>query len=89
MLLLHVFLCNALLASYDTSFRSGCRMKVIANGQSSKAHVINADVPQGSQLSDTLFLLYINDLHSKIIFFTIIFTRYMIREPLKEESLCG
>ena len=40
---------------------------MVVNGQSSESHSINADVPQGSILGPTLFLLFINDLPNHII----------------------
>ena len=44
-------------------FLSGQSIKVVVDGCSSDLMVINAvDVPQGSVLSATLFLLHINDL---------------------------
>merc|ERR1711984_21944 len=49
------------------SFLSGRSLKVVINGQSSEAHAINAGVPQGSILSPTLILLFINDLPNHII----------------------
>lgn len=41
-------------------------LKVVVNGQSSKALAINAGTPQESLLGTTIFLLYINDLSKSI-----------------------
>ena len=49
------------------SFLSDRSLKVVINGQTSEAYKINADVPQGSLLGPTLFLIFINDLPSEIV----------------------
>lgn len=41
-------------------------MTVVANGQSTEAHKINAGVPQYSLFALILFLLYINDMSKKL-----------------------
>ena len=45
-----------------SSFLSGRRLKVVLDGKLSPEFAINAVVPQGSIVSPTLFLLFINDL---------------------------
>lgn len=44
------------------SYLTNRRLKVNANGSFSKTDILNNGLPQGSSLSPTLFLLYINDI---------------------------
>ena len=43
-------------------FLSNGQLQVLLDGKSSQKYPVNAEVPQGSNLGSTLFLLYINDL---------------------------
>ena len=50
-----------------SSFLSNKRPLLVLDGKSSQEYPINAEVPQGSILCPTLFLLYINDLLDDVI----------------------
>ena len=47
--------------SLISSFVSNRRLRVVLDGKSSQEYPVNAEVPQGSILGPSFFLLYIND----------------------------
>ena len=50
-----------------SSFLSNRQLWMVLDGKSSQAYPVNAEVPQGSILGPTLFLLYIDDLPDDVI----------------------
>ena len=50
-----------------SSFLSNRRLSVVLDGKSSQEYPVNAEVPQGSILGPTFFLLYINDFPDDVI----------------------
>ena len=50
-----------------SSFLSNRRLRVVLDGRSSQEYPVSAEVPQGSILGPTLFLLYSNDLPDNVI----------------------
>ena len=58
--------CNTLISFFCT-FLSNRKLKVVLDGQSSSPYSLNAGVPKGSALGQTLFLIFINDLPDNLI----------------------
>ena len=56
------------------SFLSNWWLQVVLDGKSSQEYPVNTDVPEGSFLGRTLFLLYINDLPNDVICNNAIYT---------------
>ena len=56
-----------------SSFLSNKQLQVALDGKSSQEYPVNAGVPQGSILSPTLFLLYVNDLPDDVICYIAIY----------------
>ena len=50
-----------------SSFLSNRRLRVVLHGKSPQEYSVKAEVPQGSILGPTVFLLYINDLPDNVI----------------------
>ena len=53
---------------FISNFLSNRRFRMVMNGKCSQECPVNADVPQGSILGPTHFLLYINDLIDIVIY---------------------
>ena len=60
-----------------SSCLSNRRLQLVLDGKSSQEYPVSADVPQGSILGPTLFLLYINDLPDDVICNIAIYADYI------------
>ena len=58
-----------------SSFLSNRRLRVVLHGKSTQKHPVNAEVPEGSILGATLFLLCMNDLPDDVICNIAVYTR--------------
>ena len=78
--------------SIISAFLSNRKLRVVLEGQSSPTRSINSDVPQGSVLSPTLFLVYINDLPDKVLsqlaMYADVSTLYCISSNSSNTSRC-
>ena len=59
-----------------SSFFSNKQLWMVLDGRSSQEYLVNAEVPRGSILGSTFFLLYINGLPEDIICNTATFADY-------------
>ena len=50
-----------------SSFLSNRRLRVVLDGKSSQEYPVNAEVPHGSILGPTFFLLYLDELFDDVI----------------------
>ena len=57
-----------------SSFLSNRRLRVVLHGKSTQKHPVNAEVPEGSILGATLFLLCMNDLPDDVIYNIAVYT---------------
>ena len=58
-----------------SSFLSDRQLQVVLHGKSTQKHPVNAEVPEGSILGATLFLLCMNDLPDDVICNIAVYTR--------------